>query len=142
MPNELKEPKASLAKVAYHLKQLRKLFPRASDQQLLQMVWANSLADKEGDIAAEDRRHIIFCPIHSFAQVLSLSTEDSFLTILKAAREEKYTGWELREISRKESAGKEKIEPKKFPFELDGLLPWWKRSNEFQEAKAAEGSAT
>lgn len=40
MPNELKEPKASPAKVAYHLKQLRKLFPRASDQQFLQMVWA------------------------------------------------------------------------------------------------------
>ena len=40
MPNELKEPKASPAKVTYHLKQLRKLFPRAGDQQFLQMVWA------------------------------------------------------------------------------------------------------
>jgi hypothetical protein len=35
-----KEPKGSAAKVAYHLKQLRKLFARASDQQFLQMVWA------------------------------------------------------------------------------------------------------
>ena len=36
----MKEPKASPAKVAYHLKHLRKAFPRASDQQLLQMIWA------------------------------------------------------------------------------------------------------
>jgi hypothetical protein len=40
MPNELKAPKASLAKVAYHRKQLRKLFARGSDRQFLQMVWA------------------------------------------------------------------------------------------------------
>ena len=40
MSNELKEPKASPAKVTYHLKQLRKLFLRASDQHFLQMVWA------------------------------------------------------------------------------------------------------
>jgi hypothetical protein len=37
------KPKASPAKVAYHLKQLRKLFARASDQQFLQMVWAARL---------------------------------------------------------------------------------------------------
>jgi hypothetical protein len=35
-----KEPKASPAKVAYHLRQLRKLFPRASDKQFLEMMWA------------------------------------------------------------------------------------------------------
>jgi hypothetical protein len=40
MPKEVKEPQASPAKVAYHLKQLRKLFPRASDRHFLQMVWA------------------------------------------------------------------------------------------------------
>jgi len=34
------KPKASPAKVAYHLKQLRKLFARASEQHFLQMVWA------------------------------------------------------------------------------------------------------
>jgi len=39
MANE-QEPKASPAKVAYHLKQLRKLFPRAGDREFLQMVWA------------------------------------------------------------------------------------------------------
>jgi hypothetical protein len=40
MRKELKEPKASPAKVAYHLQQLRKLFIRMSDQNFLQMVWA------------------------------------------------------------------------------------------------------
>ena len=40
MANDLKAPKASPAKVAYHLQQLKKLFARASDQQFLQMIWA------------------------------------------------------------------------------------------------------
>ena len=40
MSNMLKEPKASPAKIAYHQKQLRKLFYRANDQKFLQMVWA------------------------------------------------------------------------------------------------------
>src|SRR5262245_25769964 len=35
-----KEPKTSPAKGAYHQKQLRKLFPRAGDKQILQMMWA------------------------------------------------------------------------------------------------------
>jgi hypothetical protein len=102
---------------------------------------ATSLAEKEGDIAAEDRRHIIFCPIHGLEEVLSFSNENSFLATLRAAREEKYIGWELREINREEAAGKETIERKTFPFELDGLLPWWKRSNEFKEAKEADAPA-
>jgi hypothetical protein len=101
---------------------------------------AAALADKEGDITAEDRRHIIFCPIHGLEEVLSRSTEHTFLATIKAAREEKYISWELREINREQAAGKE-IEPKKFPFELDGLLPWWKRSNEFKEANEARASA-
>jgi hypothetical protein len=40
MSNKLTQPKGSVAKVAYHLKQLRKLFPRASVRQFLEMVWA------------------------------------------------------------------------------------------------------
>ena len=40
MPNKQNQPTASPAKVAYHLRQLRKLFLRASDEQFLQMVWA------------------------------------------------------------------------------------------------------
>jgi hypothetical protein len=40
MPDELRPPTASEAKVAYHLKQLRKMFARANDATFLQMIWA------------------------------------------------------------------------------------------------------
>jgi hypothetical protein len=52
--------------------------------------------------------------------------EDTFIATLSAARKEKYVGWELPQISQQEISEKEKIEPRSFPFELDGLLPWWK----------------
>ena len=92
---------------------------------------------RECEARNADRRHIIFCPIQGLEAVLSLSTEDRFLATIMAAREEKYVGWELREIHRKEQEAVEKAntEPKEFPFELDELLPWWKRTNEFEEAK-------
>jgi hypothetical protein len=54
MSNELKEPKASVTKAAYHQKQLRKLFPRASDQQFLQLTWAISML-RSGHSAAAAR---------------------------------------------------------------------------------------
>ena len=102
---------------------------------------ANSIAEMEGDIAAEDRRHIIFCSIQGLEEVLSRCTEDTLLATLNAARKKKYVGWELPQINQEEAAGKEKIEPKKFPFELDGLLPWRKRFNELREAKEEVGGA-
>ncbi len=40
MPDELRPPRASEAKVAYHLKQLLKMFARANDAAFLQMIWA------------------------------------------------------------------------------------------------------
>jgi hypothetical protein len=40
MPDETRPPKASEAKVAYHLKQLVKMFARANDAAFLQMIWA------------------------------------------------------------------------------------------------------
>ncbi len=98
---------------------------------------ASSLADKARDITAEDRRKVIFCPIEGFEEVLTVSTEDSFLATLKAARDEKYRDWELREINRSETAGTEQIEPKEFPFKLDGLLPWYKRFRELLDEEAA-----
>jgi hypothetical protein len=53
MPNELNAPKASPAKVAYHLKQLRKPFSRSSDRELLQMMWAiDALRSGRPEIAA------------------------------------------------------------------------------------------
>lgn len=40
MPDEPRPPRASEAKVAYHLKQLLKMFARANDAAFLQMIWA------------------------------------------------------------------------------------------------------
>lgn len=94
---------------------------------------ANLLADKEGNITAEDRRHVLFCPIHGFEEIISRSTEDVLLATLRAAHEEQFVGWELPEVHRKQTNEKELTEPKRFPFELDALLPWWKRANEFNE---------
>ena len=39
MPDERRPPTASEAKVAYHLKQLVKMFARANDAAFLQMIW-------------------------------------------------------------------------------------------------------
>jgi hypothetical protein len=98
---------------------------------------ADALADKEEDITAEDRRHVIFCPIQGLEEIVSVTTEDRFLKALKAAGEKRYDGWEFRELSRDALKDDEKIEQKKFPFELDGLLPWWKRLGEVRGASVA-----
>jgi hypothetical protein len=96
---------------------------------------ATSLANEEGNIAAEDRRHVLFCPIQGLEEILCLSTEDDFLAALKTAREEKYADWELHNVHRDRTAEKDPMEPKQFPFELDSVLPWWKRSDEFNKSK-------
>jgi len=92
---------------------------------------ATALADKEEGITAEDRRMVLFCSVQNLEEILCLSTEDSFLATLRAARQEKYRGWGLREIHREQTAEEEPMEPKRFPFALDDLLPWWTRANEF-----------
>ena len=83
---------------------------------------------------------MVFCPIQGLEEILCRSTEDAFLATLKAARQEKYVGWELREVHRDQAAENELMEPRQFPFRLDGLLPWWDRANEFNEANEAEAS--
>lgn len=93
---------------------------------------ASALADQEGNILAEDRRHIIFCSIDDLEIVLSRSTEDIFLGTLRAAQSEQYRGWRLREINREVRAELGEIEPKKFPFELGTVLPWWARVKELK----------
>jgi hypothetical protein len=52
MPDELKRPQASEAKVAYHRKQLLKMFARAKDTAFLQMIWAvDALQSGREDVA-------------------------------------------------------------------------------------------
>jgi hypothetical protein len=101
---------------------------------------ATALADNDGEITEEDRRHIVFCAIPELEAVLSNSNEDTFLQALIAARLEKYTGWELPAINRDEAKGKHKVEGKKYPFDLSGLLPWWDRHNQLAEQKSRKAS--
>lgn len=91
---------------------------------------ARELAGRDKNIIEEDCRHIIFCHIQALEKVMSLCSEDEFLWSLKAARQEKYAGWNLREINQEEQKEKDDIEIKKFPFSLDELLPWWTRVGE------------
>ena len=60
---------------------------------------ATSLADKEGDIAAEDRRHVIFCPIPDLEEILSRLAQRRASWQLSRRRGNRNTlGWELREV--------------------------------------------
>jgi len=86
---------------------------------------ANRLADAQGEIIEQDRRQVVISSVQSLESVLSTATEDEFLTAFKAAKEEKYMGWQLREIARSERKGGANFEQKKYPFTLDEILPWW-----------------
>jgi hypothetical protein len=86
---------------------------------------ATRLADEEGDITPEDRRHIIYCPIQMLEEVLQRGNSEALLTVLKAAGEEKYKGWMFREVFRAITKDINLGTPQKFPFDLDPILPWW-----------------
>lgn len=94
---------------------------------------ANALADMEDGITPADRRPVIFCPIQDIETILSRGTEDTFLASMKAAQEERYQGWHLREVHR-DLTGDQEPENKRFPFALDVVLPWWKRAAEAANA--------
>lgn len=91
---------------------------------------AHSLADEDGEITREDRRKVIFYPIHDLESVLSGSTEEDFLAYLKAACEERYAEWDFQRVYRQESESSRTIKPNDFPFHLDSILPCRKRINE------------
>ncbi len=94
---------------------------------------ANRLADEEGDITQEDRRCIIYCPIQALEEVLERGDKDTVLRALKAASEEKYKGWMLREVFRAVSKDVDLGEPQKFPFDLAPVLPWWDNINKLED---------
>jgi hypothetical protein len=60
MVQELQLPRASAAKVAYHMKQLRKMFARSSDIAFLQLIWATDALQSDRVEAAS--RVITFPP--------------------------------------------------------------------------------
>lgn len=94
---------------------------------------ANALADEDGSIAPEDRKHVVICPIYDLEYILVLATEDSLLASLKASSEDKYQGWMLREVHRNTGATKEFEKPKRFPFDMEKVLPWWNRLSELNQ---------
>ena len=49
---------------------------------------ANALADEDGGITPEDRKHVVVCPIYDLESILSQATENLFLASLKASNEQ------------------------------------------------------
>ena len=94
---------------------------------------ANRLADEEGDITPEDRRHTIYCPIQELEEVLQQGDRDTLLAALKAAGEEKYKGWMFREVFRAITKDIDLGPPQKFPFDLALFLPWWENINKLED---------
>lgn len=99
---------------------------------------ANALADEDGNILPEDRKLVVICPISDLESILSRGTEDSVLAALKASGEEKYRGWMFSEVHRDTGVNQEPVEPKRFPFDLENVLPWWNQIREYREARAAK----
>ena len=102
---------------------------------------ANRLADEEGHILPEDRRYIIYCPIQALEEILQRGNRDTLLTALKAASEENYKGWMLREVFRAVTKDAD-LEPQKYPFDFAPILPWWdnldKIEHEIEQAAIVE----
>jgi hypothetical protein len=109
----------------------------AQDQQNKVFAEANALSDEDGNIAPEDRKRVVICPIYDLESILSRATEDSLLASLKASNEEKYQGWMLGEVHRDTGAAKEFGKPKLYPFNLDNVLPWWSRFDELNDEEYA-----
>jgi hypothetical protein len=109
----------------------------ARDPQNKVFSEANALADEDGGITPEDRKHVVVCPISDLESILSRATEDSLLASLKASNEERYQDWMLREVHRDTGAAKEFGKPKLYPFDLESVLPWWSRIDDLNEEDAA-----
>ncbi len=107
--------------------------PIARDLNNKVLADANALADEDGGIAPEDRKHVVICPIRDLESILSRATESSLLASLKASGEEKYQDWMLYNVHRDTGAAKEFGKPKRFPFDLENVLPWWGRLNELKK---------
>ncbi len=96
---------------------------------------AKELADRDGQITDEDRKSVVFCTIHDLENVLAIANEDTFLAALKATQDEKFKDWQLREVYR--DITPENPPRKDYPFKLDGILPWWRRTQELINAMEA-----
>ncbi len=99
---------------------------------------ANALADEDGNITPEDRKFVVICPIYDLESILSRATENSLLASLKASSEEKYQkNWMLSNVHRDTGAAKEFGKPKRYPFDMENVLPWWTRFGELDDDEDA-----
>ena len=74
------------------------------------------------DITEDDIRPVIFCSIQDLMDVLFVSTEEQLWETFKNASLTHYEGWTLGGI--RDNIGPRE-DAKKFPFEVETLLPWW-----------------
>jgi len=93
-------------------------------------------AAKDPEILEEDKRHPVFCAIQDLDELLVTSSEEQLLVAFKAAAEEKYFGWGIRQIREKEAPPLK--ERKQFAFDLEALFPWWGKLKEKEALKATE----
>ncbi len=96
---------------------------------------AKELADRDGQITDADRKPVVFCAIHVLENALATANEDTFLAALKAAQDEKFKGWLFSHVCR--SVTPDRPPRKDYPFKLDGILPWWRRTQELINAMEA-----
>jgi hypothetical protein len=109
----------------------------ARDPQNKMFAEANAMADEDGNITPQDRKLVVICPVYDLETILSRATEDSLLASLEASHEEKYQGWMLREIHRDTGAVEDFGKPKLYPFDMENVLPWWNRFEEFNDEEDA-----
>ena len=86
---------------------------------------AHALADEDGNIAPEDRKPVVICPVYELESILTMTTEDSFLALLRTSIEDKYRGWMLDGILRDSGGARGFDAPKPYPFEMRNVFPWW-----------------
>jgi hypothetical protein len=109
----------------------------ARDLQNKVIAEANALADEDGNITPEDRKHVVICPIYDLEYIMSRASEDSLLASLEASNEAKYQGWMLREVHRDTGAATEFGKPKLYPFDIKNVLPWWDRIRDLYDEEEA-----
>jgi hypothetical protein len=94
---------------------------------------AEVLASADPEITPADRRRVIFCNVQDWESVLSRSDEDAFLHAVMAASEERFLGWTLPNVHHETEAPKEE---RRFPFDLNEVLPWWGATAELRAPRA------
>ncbi|MGO7866167.1 hypothetical protein ELI13_30465 (plasmid) [Rhizobium ruizarguesonis] len=81
-------------------------------------------AQKDTDIIVQDMRPPVFCPIQDLDDLLATSDEDQLLTAFRAATQERYHPWGIREVRQREALQLSASKP--YPFDIGEFLPWWR----------------